>query len=190
MVQAPSKLITLEEFLELPETEPASEYIDGQIVQKPMPKGKHSKLQVKLVGAINQVVEASQIAEAFTELRCTFAGRSIVPDIAVFTWDRIPVDAAGDIADTFDLAPDWVIEILSPDQNQTQVVKKIFHCLDQGCQLGWLVDPAERCVFIYPSRQHLIFLTEPNDVLVVPEFAQALQLTVGTLFGWLQRQKR
>ncbi len=36
MVQTPSKILTLEEFLKLPETEPASEYINGHIIQKPM----------------------------------------------------------------------------------------------------------------------------------------------------------
>jgi Uma2 family endonuclease len=35
MVLTPAKSITLEEFLELPETKPASKYIDGQIIQKP-----------------------------------------------------------------------------------------------------------------------------------------------------------
>ena len=44
MVQSPLKSLTLEEFLELPETKPASEYIDGAIRQKPMPQGKHSIL--------------------------------------------------------------------------------------------------------------------------------------------------
>ena len=47
MVQVPEKPLTLEEFLTLPETKPASEYIAGQVIQKPMPQGKHSKLQVK-----------------------------------------------------------------------------------------------------------------------------------------------
>jgi Uma2 family endonuclease len=37
MVQAPQKTITLDEFLQLPETTPASEYINGGILQKPMP---------------------------------------------------------------------------------------------------------------------------------------------------------
>jgi Uma2 family endonuclease len=37
MVQAPLKTLKLEEFLQLPETKPASEYIDGQIIQKPLP---------------------------------------------------------------------------------------------------------------------------------------------------------
>ena len=40
---------TLEEFLQLPETEPASEYIHGQINQKPMPQGEHRLLRVEQV---------------------------------------------------------------------------------------------------------------------------------------------
>ena len=37
MVQIQTKILTLEEFLQLQETEPANEYINGQIVPKPMP---------------------------------------------------------------------------------------------------------------------------------------------------------
>ncbi len=34
----------LEEFLQLPETKPASEFIDGKIIQKPIPQGEHSQI--------------------------------------------------------------------------------------------------------------------------------------------------
>ncbi|MBE9070991.1 Uma2 family endonuclease, partial [Leptolyngbya cf. ectocarpi LEGE 11479] len=132
MVQAPSKPITLEEFLQLPETKPASEYINGNIIQKPMPKGRHSRLQGKLCATINQVAEDNKIAYAFPELRCTFGGRSIIPDIAVFQWERIPFTADGDVPDNFDLAPDWTIEILSPDQRPNKVLGNILHCLEHG----------------------------------------------------------
>ena len=44
MVRVPSKSLTLEEFLRLPEIKPASEYIEGQIIQKPIPQGKHSRI--------------------------------------------------------------------------------------------------------------------------------------------------
>jgi Uma2 family endonuclease len=40
--------LILEEFFKLPETKPSLEYINGQVIQKPMPQGKHSKLQGKL----------------------------------------------------------------------------------------------------------------------------------------------
>lgn len=84
MVQVPSKVLTLAEFLERPETKPAKEYMDGQVIQKPMPQGKHSALQGELVPAINSIVKLKRIARAFPELRCTFGGRSIVPDVVVF----------------------------------------------------------------------------------------------------------
>ena len=38
--------LLLEEFLALPETKPASEYIDDQIYQKPMLQGNHSILEI------------------------------------------------------------------------------------------------------------------------------------------------
>ena len=62
MVRTPAKSISLEEFLKLPETKPASEYINGQIVQKPMPQGQHSTIQGELVTVINAATKANRIA--------------------------------------------------------------------------------------------------------------------------------
>lgn len=184
MVLATKKL-TLEEFLKLPETKPASEYINGRIIQKPMPQGKHSKLQGSLVTAINAVVEPQRIALAFPELRCTFGGRSTVPDVAVFAWERIPLDENGDVANVFPAAPDWTIEILSPDQNQTKVTGNILHCLNHRSKLGWLIDPEEKLVLTYPPKQQPQ-LQESTQVLPVPELVADLHLTVDELFGWLK----
>jgi len=186
MVQISEKIITLEEFLELPETEPASEYINGQVIQKPMPQGKHSKLQGKLITAINQTVEDQKIALAFPELRCTFGGRSIVPDVSVFAWSRIPVEDNGDVANVFPLYPDWTIEILAPDQSLTKVTGNILHCLKQGCQMGWLIDPNERSLLIYPPKQQPELLDSENEILPVPTLVADLQLTVGDIFSWLK----
>ena len=185
MVTTPSQLITLEEFLAMPETKPASEYIDGKIIQKPMPKGKHSTIQTELSTAINVALKPQKIARAFSELRCTFGGRSTVPDIAVFTWSRIPRDNNGEIADSFQAAPDWTIEILSPDQSHTRVTKNILHCLNNGTQLGWLIDPSEQSIFAYYPKQQPAFFEDASDVLPVPDFAKSFQLTLGELFAWL-----
>jgi len=186
MVQAPQKTITLDEFLQLPETKPASEYIKGAIVQKPMPQGKHSKLQGRLVTLTNDIAEKPQIALALPEFRCTFGGRSIVPDVAIFLWNRIPLDTDGEIANTFNAHPDSTIEILSPAQSQTKVTNNILHCLNAGCQMGWLLDPAEKNFLAYPARQQPISLHEPTDLLPMPNFMPEKQLTLGEVFGWLK----
>jgi Uma2 family endonuclease len=184
---APKTSLTLADFLSLPETKPASEFIDGEIHQKPMPKGKHSAIQSELTPALNHNLKPSKIARAFTELRCTFGNRSIVSDIAIFTWDRIACDPSGDIANTFAIAPDWTIEILSPDQSQTKVVKNILHCLKHGATLGWLIDPDDRTVFIYHPNGTLQLFDDPAAQLPVPAFAQSITLTVDDLFSWLSK---
>ena len=94
MVQS-FKSLTLEQFLQLPETKPASEYINGQVSQKNMPQGKHSIIQGELAAIINRALKPQSIARAFPELRCTFGDRSIIPDIAVFEYNHIPSDENG-----------------------------------------------------------------------------------------------
>ncbi len=185
MVTTPPKPITLQEFLAIPETKPASEYIDGKIIQKPMPQGEHSTIQGELIIALNGALKPEKIARAFPELRCTFGGRSIVPDVTVFTWDRIPRQDNGRIANAFNIAPDWTIEILSPNQSHSRVMKNILHCLDHGTELGWLIDPQEQSVFVYLRSQQPAFFEAATDVLPVPDFAQAFELTLGELFSWL-----
>ena len=138
--------VTIEEFLQLPETEPASEFINGQIIQKPMPQGEHSQLQIDLCETINQIAKPQKIAKAFPELRCVFGGLAIVPDIAVFRWERIPRLSSGRIANRFEIYPDWAIEILSPDQKYKQVLAKLLHCAEYGTELGWLLDPEDESI--------------------------------------------
>ncbi|PPT10191.1 hypothetical protein CKA32_006192 [Geitlerinema sp. FC II] len=148
-----SNSLSLSEFLQLPETKPATEYVAGKTYQKPIPKGKHSRLQTRLSAEINRVAEPDRIACAFTELCCTFGGRSIVPDISVLAWEKIPLDCRGEIENTFEVAPDWTIEILSPEQSPTRVMSNILFCLNAGTQLSWLVDPEERSIAIFKPRE-------------------------------------
>jgi Uma2 family endonuclease len=185
MVKTSLKSLTLEEFLTLPETEPASEYIGGQITQKPMPQGKHSSIQTELSTTVNIQLRPQRIARAFSELRCTFGGRSTVPDVSVFIWARISRDENGEIANVFQLAPDWTIEILSPNQSQTKVTKNILHCLDHGTKMGWLIDPDERTVFVYLPKQQTLVFDLPEQQIPVPLFANELKLTVEEVFTWL-----
>ena len=176
--------LTLEEFLKLPETEPASEFIDGRVEQKLMPQGKHSRLQLKFCGAVNAIAEEMQIAMAFPELRCTFGGRSIVPDATVFLWERIPFDANAEVENSFEIYPDWTVEILSPEQKTTKVIRNILHCLKHGSHLGWLVDPEERVILVFRPEQLPTELMG-NDVLpVLPNLE--LTLTVDDVFAWLK----
>ena len=182
-IQSPSK-ISLEEFLLLPETKPASEYVDGKISQKAMPQGKHSTLQIKFSSAINQVGKPQKLAFAFPQLRCTFGGCAVVPDLAVFEWSRIPLNSQEEIENRFEIAPDGIIEILSPDQSSTRVIKKILFCLKNKTKLGWLIDPEEKLVLVFKPQQQPE-AKENQDILPVLDVLSGLEMSANDLFGLL-----
>jgi Uma2 family endonuclease len=177
--------VTLQEFLNLSciDESPAWEYINGEVIQKPMGGGKRSTLQKRLVGTIDQ---AGSQYEAFPELRCTFGNRSVVPDVVVVASNQLPLDQDGDITSTgIEFAPAWVIEILSPDQSQTRVTGNLLHCLRHGSQLGWLIDPNERSVLSY-QLDRLPDLLSGDDLL--PTLAGIdLNLSAKQIFSWLRR---
>lgn len=185
MVQARKKPLTLVEFLAMPETKPASEFINGRIIQKPVPQGKHSALQQDIANTINASVRKQKIARAFPELSCSFGTSAVVPDITVLLWQYIPRDEDGAIADALKRAPDWTIETLSPKQSSAKVVKKILSCLQHGTRMGWLINPTEKSVFVYRPQKEIIVLDEPDDVLPTPEFMTSFTLTVEELFSFL-----
>ncbi|WP_204102192.1 MULTISPECIES: Uma2 family endonuclease [Spirulina sp. CCY15215] len=187
MTQITTTSINLKEFLQLPETTPPREFIQGHILPKPMPQGQHSRIQQKLIGEINRVAEGDRIALALPELRCTFGGQSTVPDIAIFTWGHLPILANGNLANTFTTAPDWTIEILSPQQPATRVTRNIFHCLNHGTQLGWLIDPGEQLILTYKNDcAPGLFEGDSSQQLPVPNWLLDLFLTPAQIFGWLQ----
>ena len=176
--------ISLEAFLARSETKPASEYTNGKVIQKPMPQGEHSTLQFELAAAINRIGKPAKAAYAFPELRCTFAKRSIVPDLAVFRWARIPKTPKGRIANRVETYPDWTIEILSPGQSAALLMEKIVFCLRGGTSLGWLVFPEDEAVTIFqPDR--LPAIQTDTDLLPALDCLPDWQLSAAEMFAWL-----
>jgi len=177
------KPITLEEFLQLPETKPASEFFNKQIIQKPMPQGEHSLLQGEILQNINRVVEPLKIGYAFPELRCIFDGMAIVPNVCVFRWERIPRQPSGRISNRFETHPDWAIEILSPEQQYKKVLAKLLHCAEHGTELGWLIDPEDESILVVHGDRRIQELKNSDYLPILTGIE--LELTVQQVFNWL-----
>lgn len=107
-----------------------------------------------------------------------------MPVIAVFQWQNIPLQANGRIANRFEIPPDWIVEILSPEQSANRVIRKITFCLTQGTKLGWLIDPQDESVVIFQPNSTPIVKAD-NDILVVLPVLETWQLSVADLFDWL-----
>lgn len=169
--------VSLQEFLQSPQIEesPAWEFLEGCMTQKPMPTFYHSLLQKKLITLIDN---AGSDYEAFPELRCVLPEQSVVPDIVVLHRSSLPKGNG-----VVNGAPDWLIEILSPDQSTTKLIAKIQLCLTVGCRLAWLVDPYEKIVLVFRSTGDFSVITEQQALPTLNEIN--IQIIPDTLWQWL-----
>ena len=176
--------LTLEQFLRLPEAKPALEYLQGKVVQKVSPKTTHSVLQMQLGSSILNHAMPRRLGRPYPELRCTFGGMSIVPDLCFFERGRIPKDEHGRLVDDVLLPPDLAIEILSPGQTLKNLGAKLTRCVRHGVRLGWLIQPRRSRVFVFrPDRP--VETLEQGDVLRGDDVLPGFALPVSELFGWL-----
>ncbi|MGI0481080.1 Uma2 family endonuclease [Geminocystis sp. CENA526] len=179
--------ITLEQFLQQDyiDEAPAYEYINKEVVRKPMPKTHHSRIQIKLASLIESVLEKKKQAVTFTELRCTFGSRSIVPDIVIINRQQIPLNEDGELDNNaIFFAPIWSIEILSPNQKPTKVIDNILFCLENGTKMGWLIDTDEKMIMVFQAEKALKIYRD-EDILPIIDNLD-LELTPSQIFSWLK----
>ena len=138
--------LSLDEFLALPEERPSLEYIDGEVTQKVSPSFRHIRLQAGLVSLVNSFAIPRRLASAEQELRVTFAERSFVPDVSVFTWDRIPEDEHGEVPYEVTIAPDIAVEVRSPGQLVRDQVERCRWYVANGVRLSIFVNTQARYV--------------------------------------------
>ncbi len=62
------------------------------------------------------------------------------------------------------LCPDFVIELLSPSDSWNDGQKKMAEYRDNGCRLGWLLDPKTKRVAIYRPDQPVEILQAPDQL--------------------------
>jgi Uma2 family endonuclease len=177
--------LTLDEFLALPEEEPALEREpDGTVSQKVSPKGQHSALQLALCEHINHFARPQHLALAFPELRAVYAGAAYVPDVAVYRWQRIPRTSDGKIANDFREPPDIAIEIVSPEQSTNALIRRSLWYVQHGVEIALLVDPSDDSVIRWHAQDPTAVLRR-GDGISFGDVAPGLELTVVELFDVL-----
>ena len=160
----------------IPETKPATELINGRLVQKMSPKRRHQALEARWQHALS--AWAGERGEAYHEWRHEFHApgyrfASLVPDVAYLS--REAIDALGPAAaESPPRAPDVAVEILSVGESQRDVAWKVAAYLAAGTQVVFVVDPPQRTAIAHDTAGTRTF--GPGDVVThdaLPGFAFA-----------------
>ena len=177
--------LTLDAFLQLPEESPAPELVDGVVIQKVAPQWLHGLLQARGSALINTYALPRKLAVAFSEIREAFGRDSLVPDIGVYRWERVPRTATGRVTNAPPLPPDVAIEIISPGQSVAELIEKGRRYLAHGVPIVVVVDPEPESVILMRADASVTTLHGEDRIdldAVLPGFG----LTVRALFDTLQ----
>jgi Uma2 family endonuclease len=64
-------------------------------------------------------------------------------------WDSLPIDDKEKFAP---VCPNFVIELRSKTDTLSQLKNKMEAWIKNGCELGWLIDPLQKKVYVYHSN--------------------------------------
>jgi Uma2 family endonuclease len=83
------------------------------------------------------------------------------PDLAWVRRHRWEALSEEEQAEFPPLCPDFVVEIRSPSDRLSTLQAKMQEYIDNGAQLGWLLDPQEKNVYVYRPHAPIEVLTQP-----------------------------
>ena len=105
-------------------------------------------------------------------------GAARSPDAAWVRRSRLAVLTRDQKQKFLPLCPDFVIELRSPTDNLKALQDKMQEYMDNGAQLGWLIDPLTRRIQVYRPQRPPEIIEAPSTVSadpLLPGFALNLQ---------------
>lgn len=138
----------------LPDTKPALEWVNNRVLRKVSPKRKHALAQMEFGIALGMWARGRGMAGPEWCFQVQPPGeisRTLVPDIAFLSYDRVPVEEL-EATEVSRIAPDVVVEIRSPDDRQRDIDEKVRVYLAAGTGVIFLVDPKKKMVEAIDSQ--------------------------------------
>lgn len=184
MATVAERLITADEFEQMPESAERYELIRGEIVPLMSPGFKHGKVAVKLITILDTWANQTGghvVVEVGYRLRHDPLTVRI-PDVSYIRAERIP--PAG-IPDRFwTQAPDLAIEVVSPTETAEMVHGKVSDLLDAGTPMVWVVYPSTRKVVAH-TPDGIARTYSPEATLEFPDLLPGFSCPVAAIFEQL-----
>ncbi len=177
---------TYEDLLQVPE-HLVAEIIEGELFTSPRPASRHARASTLLGAELVRRFDRGDGGPGgwwiIDEPELHLGHDVLVPDIAGWRRERMP--AFPDVS-WFELAPDWICEIVSPKTSRLDRVKKLPRYARYEVAHAWIIDPTARTLEIYQRRGDVSALVATFDgaAVVRAEPFDACELNLGTL--WIE----
>ena len=145
------RLLTAADLMRLPDDGYRYELEGGRLIRMPPGGPLASIVAATILTLLNQFVRLHRLGVVggadFGMILARDPDTVRAPDVAFYRADRLP---PGGIPVTYwELAPDLAVEVLSPSDRRSKVLRKVSEYLDAGTPLVWVVDPRRRTAVVY-----------------------------------------
>lgn len=145
-----SKLLTAEEFMMLPADGQRQELVRGRIVEMPPPGWPHGRTVSKITRIVGSYAEDRGLGETASGDSGFVLERGpdtvLAPDFAFVSSERLRRFSGSEGYP--DVAPDLVVEVVSPSDRMSDVMEKAASWLAFGARLVWIADPKHRAITV------------------------------------------
>jgi Uma2 family endonuclease len=176
------RLITGEELFHSPDLGPC-ELVDGRIVPLPPTRPEHGEIELSLGSELKAWVRSSgrgRVSGGEVGLYIRRNPDTVrAADLIFISHERY---ARWGRATYLDVAPELVVEIMSPTDRRSDVLEKVGDYLAAGVDRVWVVDPKLQCVLAYRTLTE-VQRFEMGDVLADEELLPGFRMAVADLFG-------
>lgn len=176
------KLMTAEEFFQLPDDGMCHELVGGEVHTSPPPGGPHGTATVGIASVLSNHIFPRRLGRLFSQsgFRIERDPDTVrAPDVAFVSATRLPV---GPLPLGYpDLVPDLVVEVVSPSDTATEVHERMQEWLRLGARLAWLAYPRTRSVAVYRPGGDFRLLG-PEDMIDGGDVLPGFQCRVSDFF--------
>jgi Uma2 family endonuclease len=173
-------LMTAEELFWLPDDGLRHELIKGELLTMSPSGAEHGELVVNLTVPLATYVKQNSLGVVFgaeTGFKLeTDPDTVLAPDIAFVCRERVSIIPSNYWA----IAPDLVVEVISPSEREMEVKQKTQQWLGFGVRLVWLVQPKSRTVEIHRVNNGQVLTV--NEVLSGQEVVPGFEISVASIF--------
>jgi Uma2 family endonuclease len=174
-------LMSVEEFMRLPDDGMRHELNEGVLVTMPPPHLRHSAAATRVSEALQPFVSARKLGMVFVEAGFRLKPDVVrQPDVAFVRAERL---AVADPESYVDGAPDLAVEIASPLNSPEDLEEKVAQYLAHGARYVWVVYPRTRRVHVYEGHARTVRLVERGESLTAPDLLPGLELPVERIFS-------
>ena len=182
MSTAEEVLMTAEEFAAGPDDGRRTELVRGRIVEMPPASFLHCVICSEVAFALGSWIRPGELGRVVTNDSGIVTRRGPDSlrgaDVAYYSFDRLPKGMKPQLYP--EVAPELVVEVLSPGDRWPEVPAKVAEYLDAGVLVVVVLDPEPRSAHLYYSdRPHRML--GPGEELSFPEILPGFAVAVSSL---------